>query len=615
MKHFAALLALLGAPLLTVAQLTGTKTIGGANPDYATITAAVTALMNQGASGNVTFNIRPGTYTGQYDLTAISGTPGFITFKSETNDADDVILEYEAAGSTDNFLFRLDGTDGVVFQALTFRPTDTWFARVLHFFNDCAIVSIQQCVFEGSTEPNQNSGFERNIIHCDQNVIGTVDNPQDVMISDNIFRNGYAAMELDFEGFGGARSQGLIITDNVFEDQYATCITVYNAIGQIGDNLIRTTQGIWYTGIRTNFFDGGSQIRRNRIEAYATTGGCTGIECGNTQSTTGNMISNNMIYCSAPGDVWGLAVYNLWDMKVVHNSVLVAEGNQFQSYAFYHLSNFADGQDALVRNNIFANNAGGLAYNVNVAGNVATEDHNCLFTTGSTLSSVAGNTYATAAAHQAGTGQGTGDTDVDPVFPVQPDLHLANCVSDLNGAYYFVVAADIDGDARGNPVCDMGADEYNGVGVIAAPAITVPVDDLPYALGLNATFSNYNWSTGATTPTTLITSGGTYTCDVLDANGCLYTVSITVNIDFSTSVSGTPANEVLLFPIPAMEVLTATGLQAGVRYEVFDAQGRIVLEGTAAPITLIDVRTLRPGMHLLRWADVVGVRTVHFVKQ
>ncbi|MBK6539771.1 MAG: hypothetical protein IPG10_00490 [Flavobacteriales bacterium] len=87
-------------------------------------------------------------------------------------------------------------------------------------------------MFEGSTEPNQNSGFERNIIYCGQNVLGTTDNPQDVMISDNIFRNGYAAMELDFEGFGGARSQGLIITDNLLENQYATGITVQNAIGR-----------------------------------------------------------------------------------------------------------------------------------------------------------------------------------------------------------------------------------------------------------------------------------------------------------------------------------------------------------------------------------------------
>ncbi|MBK6832686.1 MAG: hypothetical protein IPG92_19010 [Flavobacteriales bacterium] len=46
-------------------------------------------------------------------------------------------------------------------------------------------------------------------------------------------------------------------------------------------------------------------------------------------------------------------------MKIVHNSVLIGAGNEFQSYAFYHLSGFPDGQDALVRNNIFANAAGG----------------------------------------------------------------------------------------------------------------------------------------------------------------------------------------------------------------------------------------------------------------
>ncbi|MBK6832683.1 MAG: hypothetical protein IPG92_18995 [Flavobacteriales bacterium] len=68
-----------------MAQLTGTKTIGGANPDYATITAAVTALMNQGATGNLTFNIRPGTYTGQYTVGAVPGNYGTITFKSENN--------------------------------------------------------------------------------------------------------------------------------------------------------------------------------------------------------------------------------------------------------------------------------------------------------------------------------------------------------------------------------------------------------------------------------------------------------------------------------------------------------------------------------------------------
>lgn len=615
MRYLAAQLALLGAPLFAVAQLAGTKTVGGASPDFATLTAAVNALNSQGASGNVTFSIRPGTYTGQYDLGTITGTPGTITFKSETNIASDVVLQYDAGGSTDNFIFRLDGTDGIVFDRLTFRPTDTWFARSIHFFNACELLSITQCVFEGSTEPDQNSGFERNIIHCDQNEIGTTANPQDVTITECSFRNGYAALELNFEGFGGARSQGLIVAENIFEGQFAVGISINNAVGQVGDNLIRTEHGSFFTGIRTSFFDGGSQIRRNEIQAYATTGGCTGIECGNTQNTTGNMISNNMVYCNAPGDVWGMVVYNLWDMKIVHNSVLVAAGNPTQSHAFFHLSNFPDGQDALVRNNIFANNAGGPAYTVNVAGNVATEDHNCLFTTGGTISSVAGSTFGTIAGHQSGTGQGAGDTDADPVFPIQPDLHLNDCSGSMAGQYFFVTASDIDGDARGNPVCDMGADEHVPVGSMQAPTINLTTNDLPYTLGFGAGFSSYSWSTGATTPTILITSGGTYSCDVVDANGCAYAINVLVVVDISTDMTERTEEDVVLFPVPVADLLFVSGLPAGAPYDVIDAQGRIVLAGTANAIASVNVSGLRPGMHLLRWASAGGPRSARFIKR
>lgn len=604
---------LLSAWALNVsAQLTGTLTVGGLNPDYATLTDAVNDLNALGATGNVTFSIRPGTYTGQYDLGAISGTPGFITFRSETNDADDVILEHDALGSTDNFIFRLEDTDGLVLQAITFRPLNTWFARVILFSGACENLHITQCVFEGSPEPDQNSGFERNIIYCGQNVLGTIDNPQDVVISDNLFRQGYAAMELDFEGSGGARSQGLIITDNLLEDQYATGITVHNAVGQIGDNRITTSHGNFFTGIRTTSFDGGSQIRRNRIEAVATTGGCTGIECGNTQNTTGNMISNNMVCCSAPGDVWGMAVYNLWDMKIVHNSVLVAAGNPFQSHAFYHVSLFADGQDALVRNNIFANNAGGYAYLVPLAANVATEDHNDLFTTGPTLSSVGGNQYPDIVAHQNGTGLGQGDTDIDPVFPLQPDLHLNGCTNDLVGAYFFVVATDIDGDARGNPVCDMGADEFTYTGNAVLPTITILDTDLPYTLGLGASFATYNWSTGETTPTILITSGGTYTVGVTDANGCQLTLTVTVVVDLATGVAGPQRPPPVLYPNPAMDVLNVAGIDPGKAFTILDAQGRCVLSGTTTSgTTAINVEGLAPGMHLLRWD---GGGTLRFLK-
>ncbi|HMQ75176.1 MAG TPA: T9SS type A sorting domain-containing protein [Flavobacteriales bacterium] len=615
MRHLSALLALLCAPLFSIAQLTGTRTVGGTSPDYATITAAVDALMSQGATGNVTFNIRPGTYTGQYVVGPVPGAPGTITFRNETNGAQAVNLEYDANSTTDNFIFRLEGAQGVVLEKLTFRPLDYDHARAVHFINGLTGLTIEQCVFHGSTNPSGSASFERILVHCDQFTINTDNNPQDVLILDNSFFNGNTAIELDAYGFNGARSAGLIISGNEFRQQVGTGIRLNHCIGSIGDNAFSTTVGNWYVGIRTTFFDGGSQIRRNDIQAYATNG-CTGIEVGNTQSTTGNMISNNMVYVNGTGDVWGLAVYNLWDMKIVHNSVLVAAGNQFQSYAFHHLSNFPDGQDALVRNNIFANNAGGYAYYVPVAANVAIEDHNDLFTTGSTISNVAGNEYLTIPAHQAGTGQGAGDTDIDPVFPIQPDLHLNNCAMDSMGEYFFVVASDIDGDARGNPLCDMGADEYTAsTNAMQAPTITILSSDLPYQLGLGASFNAYQWSTGDNTPTTTITAGGTYSCDVLDANFCSFSINITVVVNINTGVAEAANPDAVLFPNPAMETITVSGAAAGAAYTLIDASGRVLREGRLPTTAMLDVRDLSPGVHVLRLLDGGSVRTARFVKQ
>ena len=66
------------AVLLTVsltslhAQLSGTKTIGSGG-DYASFTAAVTALTSQGVSGAVTFNVLNGTYNEQIQIGSIAG--------------------------------------------------------------------------------------------------------------------------------------------------------------------------------------------------------------------------------------------------------------------------------------------------------------------------------------------------------------------------------------------------------------------------------------------------------------------------------------------------------------------------------------------------------------
>lgn len=614
MRQIAALCALWFASLSGRAQLTGTFTVGGPNPDYATLSAAVGALMNEGASGNVTFDIRPGTYTGQYLLGAVPGSPGSITFRNSSNGAQAVNLEFDAGSSADNYIFRVDGTDDIRFEKLTFRPLDFNYARALHFFNAIAGMIIEQCVFHGSTNPSGSAYFDRILVHCDQAAVNTDNNPQDVIIIDNSFFDGNTAVELDCYGLAGARCDGLIITGNEFRQQVGTGVRLNNCRGQLGDNDFSTTVGNWYVGIRTTYFDGGSQIRRNDIRAYATNG-CTGIEVGNTQNTTGNMISNNMVYVNGTGDAWGMAVYNLWDMKIVHNSVLVANGVPEQSYAFYHLSNFPDGQDALVRNNLFANNTGGYAYYVPVAANVATEDHNGLFTTGAVLSNVGGTDHATLTAHQNSTGLGAGDTDIDPVFPAQPDLHMNNCELDDLGEYFFVVGADIDGDARGNPSCDMGADEFEPGTLVDTDIIVIDQSELPYELGLNAAFNSYQWSTGATSPTIIIPTGGDYSCLVTDVNFCSYTVNVSVQVEITTGGEETLMDAVQVYPVPATDMITITGMAPGAPFQVLDAQGRSVANGTARSSLTLPVGDLVPGAYLLRWLEGSGPRTARFIKQ
>lgn len=614
MKHtITSLLFLL--PTMAGAQLTDTLTIGGANPDYTTISAAVTALMSQGATGNLTFNIRPGTYTGRYSLGEVPGNYARITFRSESNVADSVVLEADASLPANNYIFRLIGTDSITFDHLYFRPLDSLLARAILFSSACNALTITDCVFEGSAvDDNYPDSFERIMLQFEEAGLGPP-NPQDLAVTNNVFRKGYAAMNLDFYGFGAAPSSGLNVSGNLFDDQRTFGLIVRRAVGQISDNTFRTNRGYYYTGISTLGLDGSSQIVRNRMVLISTLGDCTGIEFTNTPFTAGNMIANNMIYCVAESQAVGIAVEDIWGLSIVHNSVLIGPGPGTYSAPFHHRGVDPDGQDAVVRNNLFANHDGGAAYAVVLVGNVAVEDHNCLYTNGQTFSAVNGNLLPDLAAHQAVTGLGASDTDMDPVFPLQPDLHMNACGGSFTCPFYTGVGADLDGDARGNPVCDMGADEHGFTDTIQAPLITLDTADLPYTLGLGAAYSQYDWSTGASTPTILITAGGFYACNVVDANGCSFTVNVPVVVPQATGIRTYPVHDVVVFPVPVGTALTIKGLAHGVRFHVLDALGRTVLRGVGSSTTTVDTTELPSGTYLLQWRELGGApHVVRFIK-
>jgi hypothetical protein len=593
------------------AQLIGYYNIGGPTPHYADLGEAFDDLMTQGANGDITFLLHPGTYTGQASLGAIPGSPGVITVKSATNNAADAILAFDAVFPLPNHIVRLDNSNNIKFEDVTFHALSADRARCIHFTGNTDNLKLWDCVFIGSPTTNTNSYFERVLVYCNQNELNVADNPDYLQILNCEFRNGYQAIEIDAEGNGGARALGMFIGDNELTDQLSGGITVNNGTGDIAGNRITTGAGNFYVGIRTNYFDNGSKVYRNTIQAYANVGSCNGMEIGNTQLTSGNQIHNNMITVSASsGECWGLGVFNLWDMSIVWNSVAVI-GGAASSKAFYHLSNFADGQNSVIKNNIFYNTTDGPALESIVAGNIPAEDHNCLHGEAGLIATVAGVDYATLAAYQAGTGLGADDVSLEPAFPFMPDLHINSCVLDGTGEWFNIGLGDIDGDAHGNPVCDIGADEFTFTSGTISTTLELPAASLPYMLNAPPG-SGYSWSDGSTSQTNWVVQAGPLSCQFTDLNGCAYTVQWNVSIDISTGMAAAEEGTIGAWPVPAADHLVIAGIDGPAAFTIHEANGRLVGQGSLAQGRGIDVQGLAPGLHMVRFADG---STVRFIKQ
>ncbi len=98
--------------------LTGTKTIGGLNPNYATFTDAVNALIAYGVgTGGVTFNVRTGTYAERIVIPAITGasSTNHVVFQKESGA---VTLATNGTSGTSDAFVKLYGADYIEFHGI-----------------------------------------------------------------------------------------------------------------------------------------------------------------------------------------------------------------------------------------------------------------------------------------------------------------------------------------------------------------------------------------------------------------------------------------------------------------------------------------------------------------
>jgi hypothetical protein len=444
--------------------LSGTYTInpsGSGTTNFTSFSDAALALSQCGISGPVTFNVSSGTYNEHIMLPPVNGSSATntITFQSATGDSSAVTLAYDALGTVDNYVVKLDGTAYITFKGMTFEAQDSTYARAF-------------VLGAGA----HNLTFSNNIIKTTVNTIIDDDNMSliftldtigsNVSITNNVLTNSSRAVLLQ----SISQSSNWVINNNMIHGHYARAIELINGVSVMvkGNDIKADTMSnvASYEGIYLTGNTGSATIEKNKILTTATAFGY-GIRMTSCTFDSLNpaTIVNNFVqmYCNSTGTSLSAGIINHESkyINVYFNNVRMS-GNQANSTAITLFDGTAGlSKNITIVNNIFANNAGGYIYYVNnVDTSLWVDHHNNLYdyNMSTNFAYLAGNKSDYAAWITA-----SGSTDCDTVIPYfasAHDLHVANNL--LNGRAVPItgVTDDIDGDARDATNPDWGADEF-----------------------------------------------------------------------------------------------------------------------------------------------------------
>jgi len=335
---------------LGFSPLAGTYTVGqGGN--YPSIEAFLDALHLYGTSGNVTANLLAGIYPG-YNVIGnfprvIPGSP--LTINALPGASFNLIpsntYNYE------NFIFRLDGADTIVFQNIGFGVESSSRQSILILLQGkCDEISLLDCGFnmgsQSSTAIQATSSIASGLLISGCNFTG---GSYGVYLSGvsssagyNDIRVQHCTMQGTYNPLTISYASGLKLTSNTFADFSATPSLSY----------------IW----------GNSDILRNKFRAHNFVGFFSSAQMLSLNSLTGTEeqpieIIANLIYSRGNQvlSVTGISIGNSSWLRLIHNSISVENFYSFEYGSALQMSSCANVWSA---NNIFSNPGTGLSLNL-----------------------------------------------------------------------------------------------------------------------------------------------------------------------------------------------------------------------------------------------------------
>jgi hypothetical protein len=433
--------------------MSGTFLIGSSSSaDYATITAAVSDLNNNGVCGPVVFNIESGTYNEQIIISEINGASSVntITFQSLSGDSSTVnITQASSTSSANNYTVKLDGADYLIFRNLTFSRTggDTY-CTIFEIDNTASNNLISHNQFLGGSYSTTSASSNRSSIYSSSG-----DNDTNNIIEYNYFKDN--AYQIYYYGVSSSNLEsGTIVRYNYFKDAIYGIYLYYQDAPKIYGNTIDFSTTATSYPIRPGYCDNELEVYNNTITTAANAYGIYIYYC-DADTLHEGMIYNNAVHVNVSGTYYGIYNYSSTHQKYYYNSVNIT-GSGSSSRAFYAYS--SSSHHVYTKNNNFVNNADGYAYYISSA-TIQESDYNNLYTTGTNIG-YDGSDQTTLAAFQTSTGMETNSVSANPGFVSYNDLHSKSSGINNQGTPIAGITTDMDGETRNTSTPDIGADEF-----------------------------------------------------------------------------------------------------------------------------------------------------------
>ena len=440
------------ASIIARAAIAGTFTIGGASPDYATFTDAVNDLNSYGLCGPAVFNVRPGTYNEQIVLEAIDGSSAAntVTFRSETGNAADVTLTYNATSSGSNYVVRLTGASFIIFEDFTVTATGSSYAHAVEIESNSTDNTLQRLVLQGVTTTS--SSDNRAVVYSPSGSLN-----HRTVIRDCELRDGSYGMYLRGTSTSSLE-EDVEITNCEFTGQYYRPFYSYY-LGRLKfhDNVVdfqSSYSGAYFAYIYNN---ADVSVERN---VFFSDGGRTryGVYFGSTDGNDNRFVNNFVIVINNGSNTTrGFYINGAANTLVAHNTIYINNGSSSGGRCIYQTG----GSNHTYYNNILINDGPGYSMYASTPSAIVESDYNVLYSAGNEIAYWSGaRTDLTDLQTASGMDANSISKRVNFADALSGDLHLSGDSendTDLFGTLLKDVTDDIDGDRRVNPY--RGADE------------------------------------------------------------------------------------------------------------------------------------------------------------